>query len=103
MMGMKGIEGDVSAGPGRSGRKNNSDRFFSLAQIIPINPHHPHHFGTFDNGGLRAEGSTLPRRGREVPGRLFAWVLPEGAGSTGRARASTITRQKIFCVQFHHH
>ena len=56
MMGMKGIEGDISAGPGRSGgrvadpgSKSGSDRFFPLAQIIPINPHHPHHFGTFDN------------------------------------------------------
>jgi hypothetical protein len=93
MMGMRGIEGDVSAGPGRSGRKNNSDRFFSLAQIIPINPLHPHHFGNFDTRGQRAEGSTLPRRGREVPGRLFAWVLPEGAGLTGRARALHKTRQ----------
>jgi hypothetical protein len=54
-MGMKGIEGDISAGPGRSGgrvadrgSKICSDIFFPLAQIIPINPHHPHHFGTFD-------------------------------------------------------
>jgi hypothetical protein len=99
MMGMKGIEGDISAGPGRSdgrvadrGSKSRSEIFFPLAQIIPINPHHPHHFGTFDNSRDVAAGQIRGRvlKDRSPPSRprrswpfIFARVLPEGTGLNG--------------------
>jgi hypothetical protein len=35
------------AGAGEELQEYNSDKFFSLAQNIPINPHHPHHLGNF--------------------------------------------------------
>jgi hypothetical protein len=58
---MMGIEGDVLPGSGESGRRYwptpllfLPDTFIAYAQNIPINPHHHHHFGTFEPRAWRA-------------------------------------------------
>jgi hypothetical protein len=52
MMGMMGNDGDILAGfelrrgPGAKRQVKDTDNYFALAQNIPINPHHHHHFET---------------------------------------------------------
>jgi hypothetical protein len=64
MMVMMGIDGDVLSDSGLSGwpwpkwQIKVSDRFFALALNIPINPHHPHHFGGVETPTLQTVDSS---------------------------------------------
>ena len=89
------------AGAGEKLQGDNSDSFFSLAQNIPINPHHPHHLGNFSILRALLRGTVRigppPSKPPRDPSN-FARVLPEGAGPTGRARPPYIARQDFFRV-----
>jgi hypothetical protein len=96
------------AGAGEKLQGDNSDSFFSLAQNIPINPHHPHHWGNFRYfarccgwgrlGSSTAGGSALPHRGRQdLFGCIcFAGVLPRVAAYALGARRLAGSRHGFF-------
>jgi hypothetical protein len=73
-----------------TGTKTLIDSYKESVPAIPLLTSKGHPRGVFESGG-----HPPPSRPLRDPCN-FARVLPEGAGSTGRARPSTQTRHGIF-------